>query len=214
MSAAVHRPGAGRFQVVVLIASLGGLDAVSTVLADLPATFPVPVLVAQHGRVDPDPERLARLLALRTALPVRTAVEALSFRQHGVTVVPTGWEATLDRDDRMVLSSSAALRGGDALLAAVADRLGAAAIAVVLTGMQRDGARGVQAVKRRGGRVLVQDPATARADGMPSAAIATGCVDFVLPVERIGAALVALTMAPGGADLLAVPTPSWAPLPA
>jgi two-component system chemotaxis response regulator CheB len=48
--------------------------------------------------------------------------------------------------------------------------------------------------------------------GMPSNAIATGCVDFVLPLERIAAALVALTMAPGGAELLAVPTPSWAQL--
>ncbi|HEU4346693.1 MAG TPA: chemotaxis protein CheB [Actinoplanes sp.] len=214
MSAAVHRIGAGRFQVVVIIASLGGLDAVSMVLAGLPASFPVPVLVAQHGRGSSDSGRLARLLALRTALPVRTAVEASPFRQHGVTVVPTGWEATLDPDDRVVLSRCAAARGGDVLLTAVADRLGSAAIGVVLTGMQRDGARGVQAVKRRGGRVLVQDPATARADGMPSAAIATGCIDFVLPAERIGPALVALTMAPGGAELLAVPTPAWAHLPA
>ena len=138
----------------------------------------------------------------------------MSFRQRGVTVVPTGWEATLDRDDQMLLRRSVGLRGGDALLTAVADRLGSAAIGVVLTGMQRDGARGVQAVKRRGGRVLVQDPTTSRADGMPSAAIATGCIDFVLPVERIGPALVALTMAPGGAELLTVPIPAWAQLPA
>ena len=214
MSAAVHRIGAGRFQVVVLVASLGGLDAVSTVLANLPATFTVPVLVAQHGRADSDPDRLTQLLATRSALPVRRAVAGLSFREHGVTVVPTGWEATLDPGDRMVLSRSADFRGGDALLTGVAERLGSAAIGVVLTGMQRDGARGVQAIKRRGGRVLVQDPATARADGMPSAAIATGCIDFVLPLERIAPALVALAMAPGGAELLAVPTPSWAQLPA
>jgi two-component system chemotaxis response regulator CheB len=47
---------------------------------------------------------------------------------------------------------------------------------------------------------------------MPSNTIATGCVDFVLPLDRVAAALVALTMAPGGADLLTVPTPSWAQL--
>ena len=214
MSAAVQRINADRFQAIVVVASLGGLDAVSTVIADLPATFPVPVLVAQHGRADSDPDRLPRLLATRTPLPVRRAMEGLSLRQHGVTVVPTGWRATLDSDDRLVLSRSTAHRGGDALLSAVADRLGSAAIGVVLTGMQRDGARGVQAVKRRGGRVLVQDPATSRADGMPSAAIATGCIDFVLPVERIGPALVALAMAPGGAELLTVPIPAWVQLPA
>ena len=60
-------------------------------------------------------------------------------------------------------------------------------VAIILTGMQTDGAQGVRDVKRRGGRVLVQDPATARASGMPSAALATGCVDFVLPAARIGA---------------------------
>jgi len=49
---------------------------------------------------------------------------------------------------------------------------------------------------------------------MPSAAIATGCIDFALPVERAGPALVALAMAPGEAELLAVPTPAWAQLPA
>lgn len=78
--------------------------------------------------------------------------------------------------------------------------------------MLYDGTRGVRAIKRNGGRVLVQDPSTARAASMPSSAIATGCVDFVLPLARIGPALIALTMAPGGADLLAVPTPSWARL--
>ena len=82
---------------------------------------------------------------------MRTAVAGLSFRQHGVTVVPTGSEATLDPDDRMLLSRSGVLGGGDPLLTAVAERLGSAVIGVVLTGMQRDGARGVQAVKRRGG---------------------------------------------------------------
>jgi two-component system, chemotaxis family, protein-glutamate methylesterase/glutaminase len=45
---------------------------------------------------------------------------------------------------------------------------------------------------------------------MPTAAMATGCIDFVIPLDRLGAALIALTMAPGGADLLAVPSPAWA----
>ena len=77
--------------------------------------------------------------------------------------------------------------------------------------MLRDGAQGVRAIKRHGGRVLVQDSATARASGMPSSATATGCVDLVLPLYRIAPALIALTMAPA-ADLLIVPTPPWADL--
>jgi two-component system chemotaxis response regulator CheB len=70
-------------------------------------------------------------------------------------------------------------------------------IAVVLSGRLDDGAAGVVEVKRAGGRVLVQNQATAECFGMPGAAIATGCVDFVLPVGRIAPALVALVMAPG-----------------
>jgi two-component system chemotaxis response regulator CheB len=78
--------------------------------------------------------------------------------------------------------------------------------------MLHDGARGVRLVKRHGGRVLAQDPATARAGSMPSSAIATGCVDFVLPPHRLAAALVALTMAPGGAACWPSPSrtgPGW-----
>ena len=103
-------------------------------------------------------------------------------------------------------------RPGDAVLAGAAQAVGAGLIAVVLTGMLRDGADGVRAVKRRGGRVLVQDPETAQASGMPLSAIATGCIDFVLPVPHIAPALVALTVAPGAGDLLAVRPPSWARL--
>ena len=86
------------------------------------------------------------------------------------------------------------------------------AIAVILSGMLHDGTQGIRSVKRYGGRVLAQDPATARGTSMPSSAMATGCVDFVLPPHRLAPALIALAMAPGGASLLAVPAPHWAAL--
>jgi two-component system chemotaxis response regulator CheB len=82
---------------------------------------------------------------------------------------------------------------GDSLLASVAEAAGHAAVAVVLTGMLTDGALGVQAIKRRGGRILAEDPRTARASSMPAHAIATGCVDSTLPNDRLAAALIALT---------------------
>ena len=63
------------------------------------------------------------------------------------------------------------------------------AIGVVLTGSGDDGAAGIEAIKRGGGRTIVQDPATAEYQSMPSAAIGTGCVDFVLPLGRIAPAL-------------------------
>jgi two-component system chemotaxis response regulator CheB len=70
----------------------------------------------------------------------------------------------------------------------------------------------VRAIKRNGGRVLAEDPRTAQASSMPAHAIATGCVDFALPNRRLAPALITLTLAPGGADMFAVPTPAWATL--
>lgn len=200
------------FGLIVMVASLGGLESVSTVLTGLPARFPVPILLLQHGRRRDGQELLAPLLQRRSGLPVRTGEDGAPADQRGVTVVPRGQTATLDERHRLALSGTDGVGSGDALLTSAAAVAGPGAIGVVLTGLLHDGANGVRAIKRAGGRVLAEDPRTARAGSMPSSAIATGCVDFVLPRTRLAAALVALTVAPGGADLFAVPTPAWASL--
>jgi two-component system chemotaxis response regulator CheB len=104
------------------------------------------------------------------------------------------------------------LGGGDALLASAARVAGVRAIGVVLSGKQADGSIGVRAIKRRGGRVLAEGPRTAQASSMPAQAIATGRVDSALPNHRLAAALLTLVLAPGGADMFAIPTPAWATL--
>lgn len=215
MSAPGPHVAAPPFEVVALVASLGGQAAVSRILAALPAGFPAAVLVVQHGRRDSRPDLLARLFQRLTPLPVRTAHDGMRVRGPGVTVVPTGHLAEIDTERRITVTPADApdrLRGGDTLLTSLATAVGPGTIAVVLTGMLHDGTAGVRAVKRRGGRVLVEDPDTARADSMPASALATGCVDFVLPLDRIATALTALTMAPGAADLFTVPIAPWARL--
>jgi two-component system chemotaxis response regulator CheB len=86
-------------------------------------------------------------------------------------------------------------------------------IAVVLTGRLQDGSQGVRAVKAKGGRVLVQDPATAVAPDMPMASLATGCCDFALPPDKIADAVTTLVMAPGAAEVFRVPVSPWAARP-
>jgi two-component system chemotaxis response regulator CheB len=200
------------FEHVVIVGSHGSLSVLSALVSGLPAAFPVPLLVALHGLRSAEPGRLAWLLGKRTGLPARTAQPGMDASQPGVLVVPGGFTATIDPGCGRVLLADGAL-GGDALMTSAASAAAPrAVIAVVLSGMLRDGSDGVRAVKRHGGRVLAQDPSTARAPGMPSAAITTGCVDFVLSPARLAAALVALVMAPGGADLLSVPVPPWARL--
>ena len=90
------------------------------------------------------------------------------------------------------------------LLESAAEVFGRRLIAVVLTGRLDGGAEGVGAVKRAGGRVLVEDPRTAAAPSMPNASLATGCVDLALPAPTIGHAVTAFCSVPGAADLFRV----------
>jgi two-component system chemotaxis response regulator CheB len=194
-----------------MLASLGGLKAITTVLTGLPENYPVPIVVLQHRHRLDGGDLLIEILTHRTELPIRLVEAGAPADQPGVSVVPAHCTATIGDAGEWLLADSGSCRTpGDVLLSSSARH--SPTVAVILTGLLSDGSRGCCAVKRAGGRVLVQDPATARASSMPANAIATGCADFVLPVERITTALLALTTAPGAAELLAVPLPPWARL--
>jgi two-component system chemotaxis response regulator CheB len=200
------------FDLIVMVASLGGYQSASAVLAGLPADFPVPIVLLQHAAPRDRPEVLAGLLQRRTTLRTHTAEDGERLRGPGVAVMPRGFTAVLQGHRRLRLIPSDRRGGGDVLLRSAAEQTGGRMIAVVLTGMLADGSEGVRAVKRHGGRVLAEDPRTARASSMPAHAIATGCVDFALPNNRIAAALLTLAVAPGGAELFATAPPPWASL--
>lgn len=221
MSGAVHKPYAGAvsgtehsrrgqsgFDVIVVAASMGGPRAWATVLGGLPATFPATILLVQHRTASVDTS-FTDNLGRRTALPVHLARDGQPAITPGVTVIPAQHTATVD-DNVLRLREAHSARSADPLITSVAATYGPRAIAAVLTGRLDDGAAGIRAVKRHGGRTLVEDPATASAGAMPAAALATGCVDLVLPLAHIPHALVALTMAPGAADLFRVPPAPWA----
>ncbi len=203
------------FDVVAMAASTGGLRAYSQLLAALPSNFPAAVILVQH-RTPRHQHLLVDLLSRRSALPTREAAAADRLRGGTVYVAPSDQQLVVHPDGTLTVSPPPA--GGlwrcaaDPLFESVAVAFGERAIGVVLTGELSDGAAGVQAIKRTGGRVLIQDQATAECWSMPRASIATGCVDFVLPLQTITAALVALVMAPGAATLLRVPTAPWARL--
>jgi two-component system, chemotaxis family, protein-glutamate methylesterase/glutaminase len=205
----VSPPGssAGRhgFDMVVVVASLGGLPVIRTVLAGLPDTFRLPLLIVLHGMRNSDRDRLTWLLGRHTALPIRTARQGMPALVTGITVIPGGFAATIDSGHQICLAEARVMGGDGLLTTAAATGSPGAVIAVVLTGMLYDGAAGARAVKRRGGIVLAQDPATARAPSMPSSAIATGCVDHVLAPEQIAPALIALTMTSAPPAALASP---------
>lgn len=210
MSATRHNGGVAPFGRVVLVASQGGMNAITTVVSGLPTDFPVPVVVAQHRRpTSRNVDVLASIVSARGCLPVRLAAQGAPASEPGVTIVPAATIATIDAHGLWSLIAETPNVGvGDAVLSSSAQAV--PTIAVILTGRLTDGAAGCRAVKRRGGRVLVQDPFAAQAASMPATAIATGCADFVLPLDRLATAVLALTTAPGAAELFTVAVPPWA----
>jgi two-component system chemotaxis response regulator CheB len=201
------------FDVVVVAASLGGPEAIRQVASGLPAWFPAAVLVVQH-RLPAAQHVTVDLLRRAARLEVDLAQEHDRPRSRVVHVLPADRQLVVGPDGRFAsLPGLGRCRShADPLLASVAQSCGPRALGVILSGTNGDGAAGVVALKRAGGRVLAQDRATARCFGMPAAAIATGCVDLVLPIGRIAHALVSLVAWPGAASLLRVPLAPWAVL--
>ena len=181
-------------RVVVMGASWGGLRAIGTILAGLPADFSAPVLVAQHRAPDHD-SALTAALAKRCDLPVREATDKETALPGHVYLAPGGYHMMVERHG-IVLSTDEPERFSrpsiDVLFAAAADAYGPDAIGVILTGAGDDGARGLALIRRRGGVAVVQDPATAERPFMPEAAIARSSAHQVLALDEIAGFLVRL----------------------
>ncbi len=185
------------FDIVALAASAGGLTALSRVLAALPGDFPAVIVVVQH--LDPRHRSLmADILSRRTPLRVKQAEEGEQVSPATVYIAPPNRHLLVNSDGTLSLSQSELVHflrpSADLLFESVAASYRERAIAVVLTGTGSDGAMGVQAIKKMGGTVIAQDEASAEFFGMPSAAIHSGSVDFVLPLDEIPAALVTLVI--------------------
>ena len=185
------------FDIVALAASAGGLTALSRVLAALPDDFPAVIVIVQH--LDPRHRSLmADILSRRTLLQVKQAEEGEQVSPATVYIAPPNRHLLVNPDATLSLSQSEMVHflrpSADLLFESVAASYRERAIAVVLTGTGSDGAMGVQAIKKMGGTVIAQDETTAEFFGMPSAAIQSGSVDFVLPLDEIPTALVTLVM--------------------
>jgi two-component system chemotaxis response regulator CheB len=185
------------YGIVAIAASAGGITALSRVLGSLPVGFPVPVVVVQH--LDRRHETvIASVLGRRTTLPVVLAKADEQAEPGTIYVAPPNYHLLVGAGGPLTLSSSELVHfvrpSADLLFESVAGAYGAVALACVLTGSGQDGAMGVNAVKSRGGTVIVEDPKTAEFKGMPNAAVATGSVDFVLPLDEIGSVITGLVM--------------------
>lgn len=185
--------------LVVIAASAGGLAALTAVLSALPADFPAGVLVVQH--LDPHHKSfMDEILSRRTAMKVAVATERAPIVAGCVLVAPPDRHLVVNADHTVSLADTELVHfvrpSADPLFESAAASYGAQVIGVVLSGSGRDGDMGVRAVKKGGGTVIAQDEESSQFFGMPSAAIETGVVDFVLSLTEIAPALMALVGSP------------------
>jgi two-component system chemotaxis response regulator CheB len=185
---------AGPLRVVAIAASTGGPPAVAQVLRMLPAGWPVPVLVVQHIGAGFD-VGLARYLDECCPLPVVLAQDGQALRGGRVHVSPADRHLGVAAGPRLTVTTGEPIDGyrpsANHLFRTVAAVCGPGAAGVVLTGMGRDGADGLLALRRAGGLAIAQDEATSTVYGMPRQAVLQGAAQAVLPVDGIARALVA-----------------------
>ena len=185
------------FDIVAIAASAGGLTAIVKVLSTLPTEFPAAIAIVQHLAPE-HPSFMAEILSRRTNITVKQAQEGDCLTPGTAYVAPPDRHLLVNGDGTLSLSQSKLVHflrpSADLLFESVAATYKDKAIALVLTGTGSDGAMGVEAIKKMGGTVIVQDVKTAEFSGMPSAAIQTGNVDFILPLDEISSALVGLVM--------------------
>lgn len=184
-------PGAPYLGVVICIgASTGGTDALLTILSKTPRTSP-PIVIVQHM-----PEAYVGDFAARldrsSPMDVSLAQDDLPLRMGLAVVAPGGRQLRLRKDAKGIWTRSGepGRFGGhspavDVLMNSAAEQLGKRAIGVVLTGMGRDGADGLLAMREAGARTVAQDEASSVVYGMPKAAFENGGADTVLPLGKV-----------------------------
>ena len=180
-------------EIVAIGASAGGLPALIELIGKLDSNFPA-VVVVQH--LDPrHKSQLASVLARKTRKPVKEAEDGEPILPGTIYIGPPD-EHLLVAQGRIQLAHSRLIRFSrpsiDIMFGSVAAIYGEHAIGVILSGSNRDGADGIAAIRRAGGITLAQDPATAEYRIMPQAAIDTGCVDMVVPLDEMGKVLSSL----------------------
>lgn len=185
-----------KHSLVVVGASLGGLNSVRALLGALPPTFPLPIVIVQHRETGSD-NRLEGILSAGCSLPVQEFQDKQSLLPGFVYVAPPDYHALVE-DDHLALSLEEPLQYSrpsiDVLFESAAESYRKYTIGIILTGSNSDGARGAQLIEAFGGMVIVEDPQTAEGKAMPEAALRTTKHAKVLAAELIGSFLVDVCM--------------------
>ena len=180
---------------MVIGSSAGGIEALSRVVASLPADFPAPIVIAQH--LDPRrPSHLHEILARHATIPVRVVKEREALENGVIFVVPSNRLVEISHGDLRLRAAKpgAVAPSIDVLLESAATVFGPGLIAVILTGSGSDGSAGAWRVKEAGGTVVIENPATAMFPSMPNS-IPPSLVDATADLDSIGSIVCDLLVA-------------------
>ena len=182
-----HKSPEGSFPTIGMGASAGGLEAFEQFFRLVPREVGMAFVLVPH--LDPGhASMLTEILQRITAMPVVEAKDQLVVEPNHVYVIPPNREMTIFHG-AIQLSVPEAARGQrmpiDSFLRSLAEDQGEKAICVILSGTGTDGTLGLRAIHGAGGVSFVQEPATAKYDGMPSSAVQSGLATYVLPVEKM-----------------------------
>ncbi len=178
----------GKFKAIVIGASAGALDALSSILPQLPAEFPLPIMVVVH--LPPDKESiLAQLLSKKCKLQVKEAEDKEKIKPGTIYVAPPDYHMLIENDKHISLSSEEPVLFSrpsiDVLFETASDVYEDSLIGVVLTGGNNDGTNGLKTIISLGGTAIVQQPDSAYATAMPEAAIKACPEAHILSLEQI-----------------------------
>lgn len=162
------------YQAVVIGASSGGLEAFMTILPRFPANFNLPIFITQHLHQKSD-SILAELLAEKISMPVKEAEDKEPIKNGVVYISPPGYHLLIEPDKTLSLSIDEFVNYSrpsiDVLFESAAFVFKNSLIGILLTGANEDGGRGLKAIYKNGGLVIVQDPKEALACTMPNAGL-------------------------------------------
>lgn len=195
------KENSGPLLIVGMGASAGGLEALQQFFARMPDNSNLAFVVIQH--LSPDYKSLmVEILGKYTDMKVVQAEHGMPVQPNVVFLIPPGKNMTV-KDGRLLLAEQ--VHGAinhpiDVFFASLAVEKRELALAMIFSGTGSDGTGGIKVIKEHGGLVLVQDPGSARFDGMPRSAIGTGLADFVLPPSEMAAELLSFSHCPVMAD--------------
>jgi two-component system CheB/CheR fusion protein len=174
--------------IVGIGGSAGALNAYKELLDALPSTTGMAFVIVSHIHPTAN-SQLAQILSRHTKMPVMLASTAMPIRANHVYVIPPNADLLIEGYTFKVVSPRTRRNEQiDFCFNSLAEAMGARAIGIILSGYDGDGTEGCKHIKAQGGTTFAQDM-SAEVDGMPLSAQASGCIDFVLPPDKIPDAL-------------------------